>query len=144
MKFKEWEDFADQINEYGRYGYVKKQSSYNPFTKINVMIMEHQARGDEEIFVLYPDDESYDLDWENEPYVREPSRAEKFLEEMPKRYFDPKIDRRTREHRSKSYPDKPGTKKEDIQKQNPTPVSDKTPPPRPKPGPPRSRKENPQ
>lgn len=125
MKFREWEDFADQINEYGRYGYIKKQSTYNPFTKVNVMIMIHHTRGDEEIFVLYPDDDSYDLDWENEPYVRPPLKAETNFDDTTKRRFEQVVDRRTREHRSNKYSDKPGTRKEES--------------PHPKPGPPKPR-----
>lgn len=136
MKFREWEDFADEINEYGRHGYIKKKSMYNPFTKVNTMVMEHKVRDEEVEFVLYPDDESYDLDWVNDPYVRPKSRFEKFVDELPKRHYDDeKIDRRTKEHRSDKYPEKPGTKKDNPDKQNLPPKSGKTTPPKPKPGP---------
>lgn len=135
MKFREWADFADEINEYGRHGYVKKKSMYNPFTKVNTMIMEHKTQDEKVEFVLYPDDESYDLDWDNEPYIRPRSRSEKFVEEIPKKHFEPKVDRRTRDNRSDKYPEKPGTKKDIPNKSTPATKSDKTPPPKPKPGP---------
>ena len=133
MKFLEWEDFAREINEYGRYGYIKKRSSYNPFTGVNSMTLEHKTRFDVVEFVLYPDRESYDSDYKNEAYTPTPTRSEKFLQEMPKFHIEPKIDHRTREHRSERYPAKPGEKKE-------TEESPPRPPNPPKPGPPRNRR----
>lgn len=135
MKFREWEDFADEINEYGRHGYVKKKSAYNPFTKVNTMVMEHKTRFDEVVFVLYPDDESYNLDWDNAPYTKPRTRGEQMMDDMPKKRYEPYVDRRTKEHRSDKYPEKPGTKKDIPDKQNPPPKSGKTTPPKPKPGP---------
>jgi hypothetical protein len=136
MKFREWEDFANEINEYGRYGYVKKKSMYNPFTKVNTMVMEHKTRFDEVVFVLYPDDESYDVDWNNEPYIRPRTRGEQAMDDIPKQRYEPKVDHRTREHRSDKYPEKPGTQKTNAADKKPSPPKpNKTPPPKPKPGP---------
>ena len=135
MKFREWEDFVDEINEYGRHGYVKKKSVYNPFTKVNMMVMEHKSRFDEVVFVLYLDDESYNLDWDNDPYIKPRNRGEQMMGDMPKKRYEPHVDRRTKEHRSDKYPEKPGTKKDIPDKQNPPPKSGKTPPSNPKPGP---------
>ena len=136
MKFREWEDFANEINEYGRYGYIKKRSSYNPFTGVNSITLEHKTRFDIVEFVLYPDDESYDRDYMNEAYVPTLKRSEKLLQEMPKIQIEPKIDHRTREHRSERYPAKPGERKEKLEESPPSPPN----PPqsqRPKPGPPK-------
>ena len=140
MKFLEWEDFAKEINEYGRYGYVKKQSSYNPFTGVNHMVLEHKTRFNDIVeFVLYPDQESYDRDYKNEAYIPTPTRSEKFLQEMPKFQVEPKIDHRTREHRSERYPVKPGEKKEELEESPPRPPNPSQ-SQRPKPGPPRNRR----
>lgn len=132
MKFLEWEDFVKVINDYGRLGYIKKRTTFNPFTKVNTMIMEHKTRHNEVIFILYPDEESYDLDWTSEVYVRPPTRSKQFLNDMQKKTFEPKIDRRTRENRSNNYPEKPGTKKEETKLTT-------SPQPKPKPGPPRKK-----
>jgi hypothetical protein len=112
MKFREWEDFANQINEYGRIGYIKKRSDYNTFTHVNSMIMEHKVRHDEVEFILYPDDESFDRDYSNEAYTKPPFRSDNRVSEADKnKLFTPRPDQRTKGNRSQKYPPKPGTPK---------------------------------
>lgn len=108
MKFRDWEDFNAEINRYGRAGYVSKKSSYNPFTKVNTMVMEHRTEHDEEIFVLYDDDESYNLDLKNEGFVKQPRRSNNLPDETLHKTLERRDDHRTREHRSDNYPEKPG------------------------------------
>jgi hypothetical protein len=111
MKFREWEDFASEINEYGRRGYIKKQAGYNPFTKVNIMVMVHRTRHDEVEFILYPDDEQFDRDYDNEAYVKPPFRSDNRVSPDELKLFQPRPDQRTKENRSQKYPAKPGSPK---------------------------------
>ena len=101
MKFKDCADFVQQINHYGKHGYVKKDSKYNPFTQVNSMKMVHKTTGDVEMFILYPDDESYDRDYKNDAFVRKIYIPKDYNTEVRK--IEPKTDRRSREHRSPKY-----------------------------------------
>ena len=105
MKFKDWDDFVAAINELGRWGWTKKKTFYNFFTKTNTMIMEHPRSNDDILLILYPDIESYEDDWVNKPYTRPNIHSESFLNVLQREYNDDQsVDRRTKEYRSEKYP----------------------------------------
>lgn len=113
MKFKNWDDFVETINEYGRHGYIKKKTTYNALNGTNVMIMTHRTRDDQETFVLYDDEEDYDLDFENEPYVKPKSFVTPPAPSQ-KGVYQTKTDKRKRNTRSENYPKVLGGEKEET------------------------------
>lgn len=133
MKFKNWDDFVETINEYGRHGYVKKKTEYSPFNNTNTMIMAHRTRNEEETFIFYEDEEAYDQDFKNDPYVKVPKPNPALQQTIG--VYQPQPDKRKKENRSENYPERWGGKNSDSL----TESSTKEEKPKPKPGPPKKK-----